>query len=118
MAETFRWCPLLGANRLRRPRIVEAAYGDGYAHRASVGINVLQDQWEVTFAGDEITLAEIDDFLGDNGIPGFWFRALPTAPLILVVCDEWRLSFSDRNGGLALGSLSATFRRQYNHQPA
>lgn len=121
MVETFTWCPSPGPVRTRSLRLTEVKYGDGYTHRVTTGINPIQDSWAVLFVGTQTYLNDIDGFLFANAVQGFWWKppgwpGVTSAPLM--TCDEWTLTYTDRQrDGQLLGSLNATFVRQYNIQP-
>jgi phage-related protein len=114
---TFQWSPIPGAARARRQRMVTVDYGDGYIHRATMGINVEIDSWTVGFAGDQETLEAIDDFITAYAVGGFWWTPPGRSTAELFVCDEWTVTYSDRNGTGLLGSITAVFDRVYNIQP-
>jgi phage-related protein len=120
MAATFdpAWCPAPEVSRERSQRLTEITYGDGYTHRLVIGRNPLNDIWNVTFNGDETLLDAIDLFLVSNSVAGFYWTP-PAHVQIFVTCDSWTLTWRDRarGGGQLLGSISATFRRNYNLQP-
>jgi phage-related protein len=116
MPATFTWCPAPGVTQTTAPRLYEAKYGDGYTHRLTTGLNPLQQTWNAVFPGTRAALAEIEIFLQDNGVPGFYWAFF--GPDILVTCDEWTVTVNDRTrGGELIGTLAATFRRSWNLQP-
>lgn len=117
MAETFTWCVAPGAHRTRKQRVASSNYGDGYRHRASIGLNINLDSWAIGITADAATLKAVDDFITANAVRGFWWIPPGAAAAIFVTCDEWALTYSDRNAAGLVGSISATFDRCYNLQP-
>ena len=90
------------ANRRTRPRILLQTFGDGYEQRAVDGINVLREEFSLTFSNRE--KAEIDDiaaFLDDKkGVTKFTLTMPDTKNTtragekdIKVVCEDYSLQY-------------------------
>lgn len=95
------------------------AYGDGYVHRATRGINPVRPGWSFSFpfVGEQ-ALWDMDTFLKQNATRGFWIKPPGEQAEVYVVCDEWAATFSDKNKTVGLvGSLTASFTRIFNPQP-
>lgn len=112
----FTWCPAPGYAVAKTPRMSTVNYGDGYVHRFTTGINVIQRKVSVVFNGDQDTIAAIDAFLEANYLRGFNFTF--AGPDVVVTCDTWTVTWQDRQAsGKFIGSLTAEFNRSYNIQP-
>jgi phage-related protein len=98
------------------PRVHIAKFGDGYEQRVGNGINVLEQEYEVTFVNR--TKEDIDDiaaFLESKaGVTSFTF-VVPDSNesgselSMKVVCSSWNQTWSYDN----YYNLTATFRRVY-----
>ena len=51
-------------------------------------------------------------------VGGFWFTPPDGTTDVFVTADEWSASISDRNQSDVIGTLQATFTRQFNPQPS
>lgn len=95
------------------------AYGDGYIHRATRGLNPARPAWTLAFpfiGEDELTAQ--DSFLKANAARGFWFKPPGESDFQFVVADEWSLQITDKNNKQGwLGALQATFTKSFNPQP-
>jgi len=115
----WSWCAAPGAARSTALAIDQTNYGDGYNHRATRGINPARPSWTLTFPFvglDE--LQDFDDFLVANAATGFWFTPPDSATDLFVSCDTWSATIVDTNQGAGIvGTLQATFVRQFNPQP-
>lgn len=120
MAEPlWAWCPVAGAIMTGGLVVEESAYGDGFVHRRTRGINPSLTTWQLAFPfRDAAELKTMDDFLMANAVAGFWFKPPTGAAAIFMTCDEWSSSVQDRTpGGDMLGQLQATFARSFTPQP-
>lgn len=52
MAE-FTYCPFLGANVTKTPRVRTTQFGDGYMQRVGDGINTAPREWQLQFKGSQ-----------------------------------------------------------------
>lgn len=87
---TFNIAPDFGSPLTARPRVLAAAFGDGYTQRAGDGINVLAEEWALTFSARTTTERDaILDFLkARKGVESFdWTSPSGTAGKFL--CPEW-----------------------------
>jgi phage-related protein len=115
----WAWCPTPGMGKTTRMAVDTNAYGDGYEHRATRGLNPARPDWNMSFPFvGETALQAMDDFLKRYAVPGFWIRPPGEPADVFVVCDEWSVMVTDKNNTLGLvGNLNATFRRTFNPQP-
>jgi phage-related protein len=113
------WCPQAGAARTTTLAIDQTNYGDGYNHRATRGINPARPAWSlvVPFVGlDELNT--MDSFLVAYAAIGFWFTPPDGPDDLFVSCDTWSATIADTNRAKGIvGTLQATFVRQFNPQP-
>jgi phage-related protein len=102
-----------GLTRNATQRVLVAKFGDGYEQRAVDGINVKDEQINITFnnrAASEINL--IAAFFDVNAAKSFDLSIsdhTSTNSVIKVVCDTYNLSYPRET----IHSLSATLRRVY-----
>lgn len=100
----------------KRPRVLKAAFGDGYEQRLVDGINNIEETFSVSFVNRP--KAEIDDiiafFNSKKGVLSFDF-VLPDSNnaglerTIKVVCEDYNLTYTNH---ISYG-CSASFRRVY-----
>jgi len=121
MANTpyWPWCPMPGAARSTALAVDTVSFGDGYNHRSTRGLNPVRPGWQMSFPFTSIDeLDTLDQFLKDNAARGFWMRPPDSAVDVFVTVDTWSASITDRNPGSGIvGTLQATFTRQFNPQP-
>lgn len=115
----FGWCAMPGAARSTSLSVDQTNYGDGYNHRATRGLNPARPQWSLQFpfaSADE--LQTLDAFLVAYSARGFWMRPPDSATDVFVTVDSWSATITDKNlnSGI-IGTLQATFVRQFNPQP-
>lgn len=119
----WRWCAMPGASRDTKLNVDINAYGDGYVHRSTRGLNPARPSWKIdvpfTSAGE---YSEMDTFLRTNAASGFYFEPPDGGgAVVLVTVDDWSASVADRHGerssGEIVGTLSATFEQAFNPQP-
>lgn len=89
----FSWIPSPGSQVDDEPRVLSAAFGDGYEQRVGDGINNDLPKWSLKF--DTRTKAEaesIRDFLKtQGGVQSFdWTPPLGTAGKF--ICRKWALN--------------------------
>lgn len=113
------WCPVPGATRTSQLAVDEIAFGDGYKHRTTRGLNPVRPSWSLAFPF--ATLAELDErdaFLRSNATAGFWITPPDSAAFVMVTADEWSATISDRAPkGDRLGVLTVVFVQTFNPQP-
>lgn len=76
--ETFTFKPLANPTVTTKQRSIVAQFGDGYAQRASDGINGNTEEWTLQFSGCLDDIAPIRDFLN---IHGGWKSFLWVTPM-------------------------------------
>jgi phage-related protein len=113
------WCPTPGAGRSTKLAVDEVAYGDGYKHRTTRGLNPARPSWTLSFPF--VSLAELDErdqFLRANAANGFWILPPDGTDYVLVTADEWSASITDRNKAAGIvGLLSVSLVQSFNPQP-
>ena len=96
------------------------AYGDGYTHRATRGLNPARPSWTLQFPFiGQAALQAYEDFLVANAAKGFWIAPPDQEFYQFVTCDSWSMTVADNSvhDGI-VGTLQATFARSFNPQPA
>src|SRR5262245_45580065 len=115
MTEPFwQWCPQAGAARTTALRVDQVAYGDGYIHRATRGLNPALPRWSLSYPFVDLdALSAMDAFLVANAAAGFYFKPPDSNDAeLFVYCDTWSATIVDRSGGGArVGQLTAEFVR-------
>lgn len=89
--QTFTWIPSNGIEVDTTPRVIKAQFGDGYAQRATDGINNQPETWEVRF--EYIAQAEHDAikaFLEEHGATTPFKWTTPDGVEKQFVCESWR----------------------------
>ena len=108
--------PDKGLSRSNTPRVLLANFGDGYEQRLADGINVLNQDMNISFSTRP--KAEIDDlvafFESLGGVDKFKFNLEDSnegsnTETILCVCPSWSQSWAFDN----FYTLTATLRRVY-----
>jgi phage-related protein len=112
------WCVMPGAARTTQLRVDQTDYGDGYTYRLTRGLNPARPSWTIAvpFVG-LAALAAYDSFLVTNATRGFWFTPPDATADVFVTADAWSASITDHNKTDIIGTLQATFTRQFNPQP-
>ena len=108
MAE-FTYCPFLGANVTKTPRVRVAQFGDGYMQRVGDGINNTPRQWQLQFKGSQSYIEEVDLFLSTAGGADSFDWQPSTGADGKWICSSWSVSAGGKNNW----SLSATFTEVY-----
>jgi phage-related protein len=95
------------------------AYGDGYIHRATRGLNPARPEWSLGFPFVGMSdLNAMSDFLKQYAAGGFWMTPPGEPSQVFVVCDEWGASIADKNNTEGIvGTFNAVFRQSFNPQP-
>lgn len=108
--------PDKGLGRSNTPRVLLAAFGDGYEQRVADGINVLDQTMSVSFSSRP--KAEIDDlvafFESLGGVSKFKFsledsNESSSTETIFCICPSWNQTWAFEN----FYNLTAEFRRVY-----
>jgi phage-related protein len=105
--ETFAWLPTQ-ATLKRKPRTLNARFGDGYEQRAQDGLNADLQVWEVKFENchGPIALA-IDDFLAARGASEAFLFTTKRGETLTVLCRSWEVADADKRTAM----VSATFEQ-------
>jgi phage-related protein len=115
----WAWCPQPGAGRTTKVTFDSSAYGDGYVERATRGLNPIKPSWSLGFPFvGPYAFQQMDQFLRDNAVAGFWFTPPDAATPTYVTVDDWSATISDRNNLKGIvGVLNVTFVQNFNVQP-
>jgi len=105
----FGWIPAPGASKAVAPRVLAAAFGDGYQQHVADGINTAPRVWDLTFPGLTLTVADaIEAYLiASIGASFDWTDPDGTAGKWL--CATWRR----QEHGRGLATLTATFNQVF-----
>lgn len=112
------WCALLGPTRTSKLNVDEVAFGDGYKHRATRGLNPVVPSWALAFPFTSLPeLKQRDDFLRQYATGGFWSTPPDGDAPLFVTVDEWSATVTERNLASGIvGQLTATFTQCFNPQ--
>ena len=112
MAETFTIVPDRGFSKQSKPRVNTAKFNDGYSQRIAVGINSLDESWNLTFRNRSITEANtIVSFLqARNAVSYFLWTPPGESTQVKVICPEWSVEYNSEFSK----SVSCTFNRVYD----
>lgn len=119
----WRWCAMPGASRDTRLNVDINAYGDGYVHRSTRGLNPARPSWSVQCPFKSASeFAAMDQFLRDHAAGGFYFEPPDGGgATVFVTVDQWSAQIADRHDSRTaediVGTLSATFEQAFNPQP-
>jgi len=119
------FCAMPGASRSTKLGVDTAAFGDGYIHRATRGLNPARPAWSLNFPFTSKHEVDVfDQFLKSFAAPGFWFTPPESEVDVFVTVDDWTISIVDKtlrspvnNEAEPLGTLSVTFTQSFNPQP-
>jgi len=108
-------CPDRNTSKSTKPRVLRAAFGDGYEQRIVDGINNLQQTFSVSFNNRE--KEEIDDIIAffdsKNGVSSFDYTYPDSnsggETTVKVVCEDYNLNYINSE----FYGCTATFRRVY-----
>ena len=94
------------------------AFGDGYKHRSTRGLNPARPAWTLSFPFTSLAeLNERDTFLRQYSAGGFWFTPPDGAAPLFVTANEWSASIVERNLGSGIvGALTVTLVQSFNPQ--
>jgi phage-related protein len=109
---TFSWLPSYSTKVDKSPRILEAAFGDGYSQRTGDGINNNPATWEISIATRYDTEADaVMAFLdGQKGyIPFNWTPPGATAALKFI-SKKYGRTYTNNN----LSGITATFDQVFD----
>jgi phage-related protein len=106
---TFTWYSQ-SAQKSAEPRVLAAAFGDGYQQRVGDGINALAASWELTFSSVAADIDAIEAFIEARaGVESFDWTD-PDGNAIQAVCPAWSRS---PHTGLRSAVMTATFRQVF-----
>jgi phage-related protein len=114
------FCPMPGHTKDAKLAVDINAFGDGYVHRSTRGLNPVRPAYGVTFAfTSDDEMAQMDTFLQANALQGFYYQPPGEAAPVYVTADEWTytIQVKNRDGSGVVGTLAATFNRAFNPQP-
>lgn len=107
--EIFTWCPAYGASETRAPRLIGAAFGDGYGQRARDGLNHDPQTWTLRFSLDRDDTEAIEAFLYARGGDEWFYWSNPRGELIAVVNETRGFTRFDVN----VDQCTAVFRQTF-----
>jgi phage-related protein len=115
----WSWCPMPGAARSTTLAVDINAFGDGYVHRSTRGLNPARPSWSLSFPFTSLAeLEAFDAFLVANATAGFYMRPPDSSTDVFVTADAWSSSIADKNADSGIvGTFQATFVRSFNPQP-
>jgi phage-related protein len=114
------WCAQPGAARTTQLAVDSVAYGDGYVHRSTRGLNPVRPSWSLSFPFTSLAeLEERDAFLQAHAAAGFWITPPDSAAALFVTADQWSANITERNlqSGI-VGTLTVSLVQSFNPQPA
>jgi phage-related protein len=120
MALTPLWpfCPMPGHTKDSKLAVDINAFGDGYVHRSTRGLNPVRPNYGVTFTfNGDAEMAQMESFLLANACAGFYYQPPGEPAPVFVTADEWTYSIQVKGATGVIGTLSATFNRMFNPQP-
>jgi phage-related protein len=89
--------PSYSTSKSTKPRVLKAGFGDGYAQRASDGLNSLGKSWRAVW--QVLSVSEADTLEAFLEARGGWDAILWTPPdestQIKVICSEWTRTSKD-----------------------
>ena len=108
-------CPDRNTAKNTKPKVLKAAFGDGYEQRIADGINTLQQSFSVAFNNRE--KEEIDDIISFfdslRGVTAFNYTYPDTNTggevTVKVVCEDYNINYTNSE----FYGCTATFRRVY-----
>jgi len=106
----FTWVPSYGTQVSKKPRMLAAQFGDGYAQRAQNGINSNPQSWSLVFSSIAPADADaIDTFLATQaGVTPFDWTT-PKGDALRFTCAEWSRTYDAYAGH----TITATFEQDF-----
>lgn len=106
MPDTFSYAPSFSSAKASAPRVLTAAFGDGYQQDVVDGINANLKTWELSFTNRTTSdVDSIETFLSAHlGVAFSWTP--PGGSASLWKCKAWRRTPVD----YGVDSLTATFQ--------
>ena len=106
---TFGWQVDYTSHSTSAPRVLTAAYGDGYQQRAGDGINTNPKQIPFTFTRDTETVNEVEAQLDVWGGVQAFFYINPTGTVARYVCQQYDVQYVDFNESTLTGTFLEVF---------
>ena len=112
------WFAQPGAARATTLAVDEVAFGDGYKHRSTRGLNPARPAWTLSFPFTSLAeLNERDTFLRQYSAGGFWFTPPDGAAPLFVTANDWTATIVEKNLGTGIvGQLAVTLTQSFNPQ--
>lgn len=83
--------PSVNSQKSVQPRVLKAAFGDGYAQRAADGLNSRPAAWDLRW--DALCTADADTIeaflVARGGFEAFWWTPLDTTSPLTFVAESW-----------------------------
>ena len=109
---TFIYVPT-SAQLSKKPRVLEAAFGDGYKQRTNFGINANPQSWMLSFVfvgvGSHLGFKSFLDAL--SGVTPFNWTAPGDSSSLRFICKEYGCSASPGN----VWNCTATFEQDFGN---
>jgi phage-related protein len=103
--------PKYGARKQSNPRTTIVQLGDGYEHRARIGLNIDPKVWTLQWDVSESDADAIETFLEARAVDGAFFNWSPPAGTV----GKWVCpTFSKSIPYLNRATISATFREVFD----
>ena len=87
----FTYIPDRGYTKTSKPRVLLAQFGDGYAQRATAGINNIVSEWNLTFSSRTITEANniLAFLVATGGVSYMDWTPPQEAVAVKVIASDW-----------------------------
>jgi|TARA_Y100000052_G_scaffold27021_1_gene33370 phage-related protein len=103
--------PSYGARKQSNPRTTVVQLGDGYEHRARIGLNINPKVWTLQWNVSEADADKIEAFFEERAVDGAFFNWTPPAG----TAGKWVCpTFSKSIPYLNRATISATFREVFD----
>lgn len=110
MTTTFAYIASKSAKKASKPRVVKAAFGDGYALRVKDGINTSPEMWDLSFNNlPDVHANAIEDFFEARGASESFYWTTPRGVQKLFVCPEWNRTQNKEDSS----SITTKFEQVY-----
>lgn len=106
---TFNWRPNNGPALSKKPKVMTAAFGDGYQQRVPGGINNSPRSWSLQFTRREADINAIDAFLSDCGGTVSFDWKPPVGVSGKWICKSWERTVTVRG----MQTIAATFEEVF-----
>lgn len=109
--DTFTYVPAWSSRVKHKPKILVAAFGDGYEQRVQKGINHDPQVWALSFRTDDTEADAIEDFLEGKGGTSVFLWQNPRGVTIKVRCADWSRNYNNHDDNL----VRATFMQMFDN---